>query len=298
MSIRTFAASASEDYEFFRRPFGRVLVRRATADGKTDRLVKGRWIPRIRRRHTPGGAWSPIKGRKLRNHVRRYLIADLDGPVLTWRNPLERLRRSISWRWLYPPLKGGAARRSLDSDAIERSRTSYAYLLRDVKGTDLGQLESQALLGLEHQRERASGVEQRANFFLGAAGLTTTLVLTNANFLIGDQKLDEPWLAIAAGILVFASLCAVFSGIRALQAAMLTFSRTPPNTIKRVLQRREVNADGLRRHYVASLLVAQARTTVVGDWKIARLREARRFFLGVILGVVGLSACVLFGGPL
>lgn len=294
-SIQDLVSEASRDFEFFRKSQGRALVRRAKADGATDRLIKGEWVPRTLRRRRSGRAWQPIQGQKLRNHVRRYLLSSLNAEVVGWRHPAERFRRSIGWRWLYPPLKGGAARRGLDPKAVDRSRDSYARALREVASNELTQLEEQALLGLEHQRERASGADQRANFFLGAAGLTTTLVLTNANFLIGDEKLDEPWLAIAAGGLVVASLCAVAAGVRALQAAMLTFSRTPPNTVKRVLERGKTGADELRRSYIASLLVGQTRATVVGDWKIARLREARRFFLGVILGVMLLSVCVLFG---
>ena len=44
----------------------------------------------------------------------------------------------------------------------------------------LEELLHQAETGYEHQRQRSSTLEQRANFFLGAAGLTTTLVLANA----------------------------------------------------------------------------------------------------------------------
>ncbi|MGD9736138.1 MAG: hypothetical protein AB7V58_11115 [Solirubrobacterales bacterium] len=86
------------------------------------------------------------------------------------------------------------------------------------------------------------------------------------------------------------------SGIRALQAAMLTFSRIPPNTIGRVLGRRaEKTPADVRRSYLAALLLGVARTGIIGDWKIARMVEARSWFLGVILGALGVTASVLFG---
>jgi hypothetical protein len=297
-TVRGLVSEAQQKFRYFRRRKGRVLVRQQISDGSVHRLVDGEWVRAFGFRLFEPSRMKEMNDDALRNHVRRYIVVSLTAPALGWDRPIRRGKRGAIWRWLVPPTRGGTSRRSLDHDAVERSRTSYERILRDLSGADLVQVEEQATMGLEHQRQRGSGAEQRANFFLGAAGLTTTLILTNVSFLIGDEKLDDPWLAIAAGVLAIASICALVCGGRALQAAMLTFSRTPPNAVTKILSRRELRGDELRRAYVASVLVAQARATVVGDWKIARLGQAREWFLGVILGAVGLSACVLFGALL
>jgi hypothetical protein len=294
LTIHKLVAEASKNCEFFRRKRGRALFRRPKGGGDVERLVEGRWIRAFRWSSFESARLRKMSEGDLRNHVRRYIISSLTEDALTWGEPMRRLKRTTLGRWLIPVPKGGTVRRGLDHDAVERSRTSYEKILRGVEGDDLTEMKEQALLGFEHQRERGSGVEQRANFFLGAAGLTTTLVLTNASFLIGKDKLDEPWRALAAVALIVASVCAVVSGVRALQAAMLTFSRTPPNAVTRVLRRRDKEGDALHRTYLASVFVGQGRASVVGDWKIARLGQARTWFLGVVLGAVGLSLCILF----
>lgn len=292
-NVGNVVTEGQSGYKFFRRPHGRVLIRKSEANGHVHRLVDGYWVRDFHFHSFDPQEWQKLGEKEMRNHVRRFVIPSLVTVRLSWWKPIRRGKRAALWRWLVPPPRGGTSRRQLDHDAVERSRASYERMFREVSGEDLTQLEEQSLLGFEHQRQRGSGAEQRANFFLGAAGLTTTLILTNASFLIGDKKLDEPWLALAAVSLGIASLCALVCGGRALQAAMLTFSRTPPNAVTRIVRRRDRKGEDLRRIYVASLLVAQARTSVVGDWKISRLSEAREWFLGVILGAVALSACVL-----
>jgi hypothetical protein len=294
-SVGDVVARALKQYRYFRRSKGRVLVRKAPSGEELHRLVDGRWVRSFRWRSFDASKWKELEEDDLRDHVRRYILTSLTAAVLDWDRPILRAKRGAAWRWLVPPLRGGALRRRLSHDAVERSHTSYERILAEVKGNDLVQLEEQALLGFEHQRQRGSGAEQRANFFLGAAGLTTTLILANASFLIGENKLDGIWLDLAGAALAAGSLCALICGGRALQAAMVTFSRTPPNAVTRLLGRRDREGEALRRAYIASLLTAQARTGIVGDWKIARLSEAREWFLGVILGAVLLSACVLFG---
>jgi hypothetical protein len=166
-------------------------------------------------------------------------------------------------------------------------------MLGEAAGADLIELKAEASTGFDHQRERGSNAEQRANFFLGAAGLTTSLVLANAGLLLGAGKLTPPWQALAAAVLGLASLCAITAGLRAMQAAMITFVRTPPNSVDRVVGRRELKGDELNRAHAGALLVGQARAGVVGDWKVARLAMARRWFVGAIAGVVALTVIVL-----
>ncbi len=181
----------------------------------------------------------------------------------------------------------------------EAARRSYQAMLpeRDVARLEL--LEAQALLGFEQQRDRIGAAETRANFFLAGAGLTTTAILANASLLIGEHAIHGGWRVAAVVILFGTSICALISGLRALQAVMLTFRRSPPNSRQRLLDRLdEADALGVRRSYVAALFVALARASIVGDWKVARMAEARGWFLGVIVGAVALSVCVIFGAVL
>ena len=111
--------------------------------------------------------------------------------------------------------------------------------------------------------------------------------------LVGQDSLEAPWLGLAKATLIAASICAIFVGVRAIQATMLTFGRTPPNAVTRIYERRGKTATEVQRRYLAALMVAQRRAIVVGDWKVDRLRGARRWFMGLVGGVVVLTILVL-----
>ncbi len=197
---------------------------------------------------------------------------------------------------MLPALEGGASRK-LGDEAADSARASYRETLGDVGPEPLAELVDQAETGYEHQRQRSNLLEQRANYFLGAAGLTTTLVLANAGLLIGKDALDHGWpLTTGAIVLIVASVCALMSGLRALQAMMLTFERTPPHAVTRIVDRRDLSKDDVGRDYLAALLVAQRRTTVVSNWKVGRVKSARRWFTGVVGGIAGLTAIVVASG--
>jgi hypothetical protein len=199
---------------------------------------------------------------------------------------------------ILPPMVSGAARNPPPGkavDAYKRAIESFVRSLRSTESTDLIGLEEQALRGLGYATERASAADQRANFFLGATGLTTSLVLANSALLIGENDLKSPWHGIAVGVLAFASACGFCAGVRAVQASMLFTKRLPPEELGQIFNRRKLKGDALRRDYVAALLTAQSREIVVGTWKLSLVASARRWFSGVIFGVVALTLCVLFG---
>jgi hypothetical protein len=235
---------------------------------------------------------------RLARLARKYVIADrLDQPLLADVRELRRRRRA--WLAVVPPLNGGAPRR-ISPDSANCSRAAYLELLQGIKvpadqrKAGLEQLQQQAELGDERQRDRGTGAETRANYFAGAAGLTTTLVLANAGLLLGQDALDNALRWMAGLALLAASFCAIMTGLRALQASMVTFVRSPANSVSRVVQRRKAeDIDMLRCQYIAALLVSQNRNSVVADWKITRLQEARGWFGGVIAGVVVLTVLVL-----
>jgi hypothetical protein len=280
-------------YGYYRRKRDYALFRKSSRDARLERLVDGAWTSVDAPYDVGADGWEKLDAQTLALHVQQYLLGDLDQPPVDEQGTRrEQLRRFPFWLWLNPPLKGGASRR-LPPGAAERSRRAYAERLEDVTEPELKELKEQALIGYEQQRQRSAGTEQRANFFLAASGLTSSLVLANGSLLLGTSKLHSPWLQLAAMALGVASFCAIAAGLRAMQAMMITFFRTPPNGVDRVFNRRLASGDQLMRLYLAALLVAQARAGAIGDWKVNRLRGARRWFLAAIVGVVLLTAFVL-----
>jgi hypothetical protein len=287
--IRQLAKDACRDYEFFKA--GGSLLRRS--EGKVERLVWGRWV-RVRslRRERRSG-WEKLNAERLGWHIRKYLIDDPGSEGATPRSSFgDWRRRSALWRFFNPPLDGGAVKRP-SSALFIRSRDAYTELMTEAHTTTLSDLKYEAEQGYQHQRTRSATAEQRSTFFLGAAGLTTSLVLVNAGLLLGDESLEAPWRHLAAVALAVASICAIASGLRALQATMITFIRSPPNAVARIVKRRRLSESRRPRAYIAALLVGQQRLSVIANWKIARMKEATRWFLGAIAAVVLLTIFVL-----
>lgn len=195
-------------------------------------------------------------------------------------------------RWfLSPPLRMGAPRR------ITRKRTKAAECSYRAR---LGERASEQLLadslaGWERARDRHSGIERRSQTFLQAAGLTTTLVLANSALLRGQDRLRGVTAWIVLGALVVASAALLVAGIYGLFGSMRTFGRVGPNNIRRVIERaRELDESAALRAQIAANLLAQRRTGLVADWKVARLKRAMWWLLvGVVLLGVASSALVV-----
>jgi len=291
VQLRKMVDEATARYAFFRSE-EKVLLRQAE-QGAVERLVNGSWV-RVSRPRDPEREeeWERLEPEELCYHARKYFVEDLGAKPIGWDERKERLKRLGFYRYGNPPMKGGSRRR-LPPEMFDRSREAFSELLGNTRGEALEELKEEALLGYEHQRERIAAAEQRANFFLGTAGLTTSLVLANAGLLLGSDKLDSPWRALSAAALLVASICAITAGLRALQATMLTFGRTPPNSVPRVMKRRRLGKEAMVRAYVGALLVGQHRLSAIADWKIMRMKEARRWFVAASLGVVALTVLVL-----
>jgi hypothetical protein len=194
---------------------------------------------------------------------------------------------------MVPPLEGGAFRNELGPDTMSRSVQAYAENLGNPGSDELLLLRDEAAAGYDQQSARCLGIEQRANFFLGASGLTTSLVLANAGVLIGAGKLASPWLQLSIVALGMASTCAIAAGFRAMQATMSTFGRIPPNSVVKISRRSRLSGDKMGRLYIAANFVGAHRENVVGNWKIARLSAARRWFLGTMCAIALLTVFVL-----
>ncbi|HEX4305663.1 MAG TPA: hypothetical protein VHZ54_06495 [Solirubrobacterales bacterium] len=285
----TVALATERHYVFWRRSRGAKLVR-VTSIQDVELLVDGEWVPirkplRLER-------WAQLRDDDLREHARAFLVANLSGPRVNGVSRRKRLRLSAVGRWFFPPLSGGANRNPRNETA-DQVREHQTRTLTPTVDDDLAELKEEALRGHETLAERCAVLEQRANFFLGAAALTSSLVLANSGLLLGTGKLGEPWLLIVAIFLALSSVCAVVAGLRAMQAAMTTFMRATPSSVSAILRRAELAGPNLTRAYIGALLVAQNREEVVGNWKLDRLKAARRWFLATVVGVACLALTVL-----
>jgi hypothetical protein len=277
----------------------RYVFRRRRRDGALARfistrnielLVDGEWVrawkpPRLER-------WVRLSDADLREHANAFLVGGFGGASASGLERGERLRRYGIGRWLFPPLAGGA-HRNLSDKTIARVREQRIGELPSADLTDLAELKEEALRGHAMLADRCAILEQRANFFLGAAALTSSLVLANSGLLLGTGKLSNPWLSLAAGFLAVSSVCAVVAGLRAMQAAMTSFVRTTPSGVLAILSRATLSGSDLDCAYVGALFVAQNREEVVGNWKLERLKSARRWFLAAVVGVAFLTITVL-----
>lgn len=274
----------------FRRRKGDNALARFTRTGRVEFLVDGAWVLVLK--PFTFGKWKRLSDEQLRVHAQAYLVEGFGNAPVKGQGLRERFRRRGIGRWMFPPLHGGATK-GLDDAVLERARDHRTVELARASGGTLAELKEEALRGHQTLADRCALLEQRANFFLGAAGLTSSLVLANAGLLLGTRDLGEPWLCLAAGSLALASLCAAAAGLRAMQAAMSTFIRTTPDGVTQVLRRAALRGHSPTRAYVAALLVAQIREEVVGDWKLSRLKGARRWFLAAIVGIFLLTVAAL-----
>jgi hypothetical protein len=296
--IDEMVGKAEASYEFFWRGDevkGDLLRIR---NRRVDQLLDGDWIVTGYLGNDDGVPKDLAKAERgeLFGRARRFLLADLDAEpsTPTAKEWATRMRRSRLGRWLIPPLQGGAARHGHSGATVTRCKSSYVDELRHVTGGDLGELKAQILDGYESDLARTARVEQRANVFLGASVLTSSLVLGNAGLLLGSsEKLGTPYLQIAAGALAVASMCAIVGAFRALQTMLFTFHRINPVAAKNVFNRRRLTGDDLIRDYVGTLFIAANRAATVADWKVNQMKAARRWILATSFGVVVLTIVVL-----
>jgi hypothetical protein len=198
---------------------------------------------------------------------------------------------SLGWgapRWL----KRSKAIVDVRKDGEQSFEGSLGYLVDD------GVVEN-ATAGWEAARTRLTGIETRAGTFVQAAALTNTLVLVNQGLIVGDHPVrTAPAKWVFLGAIVIASVALVISGIYGLFATMRTFDRVVPNSVARIIERSklrtsqadaEVHALLARKRHVAAVLMAQRRTSLVGDWKLARLKRATVFF-GIAIAAIAVAS--------
>lgn len=284
---------AHREFEFKR--CGSELRRRNRTDGATERLVDGFWVVCPRRRFDRV-ATEVMSLEALQAHARRHTTICLGESGLGWQGHFgARLRRTGFWCWLRPPLQGGAPKLGIER-AAGWAQGKYEEDLGRADDVALTALTEQAAAGFNEEGIRLGVLEQRANFFLGAAGITTTLVVASSGLLLGakDAHLHSPWLQLAATALVVASACSLFAALRAAQAAMAAFGRWAPSGVEGVIARSQAGeAEAITRAYIGALQVGTLRNQVIGNWKMHRLKSARRWFAGMISAMFVLTLVVL-----
>ncbi len=204
-------------------------------------------------------------------------------------------------------LKGGMGRLGpaprFIGNACQR-RVQNARRLALPEGLDLADLDNliaAATDGYERAEKRIEGIQQRASLFLGATGLTTSLVLVNGSLLYGNGPLHPFGFLVAVGVLLmFAALTLVIAGIAALDATTVSFDRAHPNSPPQVEARLDLESCEARRDLLAAMLLAIRRAEVIGDWKLHQLRRARSAFgvsvVCVVVASVLVLGAVVFGG--
>jgi hypothetical protein len=204
-------------------------------------------------------------------------------------------------RWVFsPPLGWGAPRWLKRSKAIVDVRKEGEQSFEDSLGNlvDDGVVQN-ATAGWEAARTRLAGIETRAGTFVQAAALTSTLILVNQGLIVGDHPVrTAPAKWVFLGAIVVASVALVISGIYGLFATMRTFDRVVPNSVARIIERSKLQREPTdrtaldlraRKRHVAAVLMAQRRTSLVGDWKLARLKRATVFF-GIAIAAIALAS--------
>jgi hypothetical protein len=219
-----------------------------------------------------------------------------------------RLRASLLLWLVSPPLPWGAPRMLADDrrqasepSPVAHAINSFASSLRgngdDAERFDTSvgpELVEQARSGWERAVARHTGIESRAGTFIQAAGLTTTVVLVNNALLSGDDRVTGNSRTVFIVAIVVASALLLVAGFYGLVAVMRTFGRVAPDNATRLIERAGV-AEEYERHIrrVAALLVAQRRTSIVADWKLARLKRATLAFALAAFAVAVASVAYL-----
>lgn len=189
--------------------------------------------------------------------------------------------------------------RGLQRETQKAWRSKFPVHLR---GDDLTERIEEARQGYEREESRIDDFQQRATYFLGAAGLTTSLVLVNGGLLYGGNALSPGWLRSAVGVLLLVAAVMLFlAGMAALDATTITFDRVLPNSVRQIPRRAELAGEEARRDLLAALLLAAQRAEAIGDWKLSKLKRARMSFgfavMFVLLGgFVVLAAALVEGG--
>jgi hypothetical protein len=282
------------DVQLFKLTSFKKYVRRRPS-GQIDELTEKGWRP------APHMA-AHVKDMKPVSEVdeeqarMRQLLIDtaIDDPARTL--SAGQLRRERLKEWMVPPLQYGAPRFSGQTSRRNAAESSYGDELPPLRDAAVrAALIEQARDGYERQGNRVEGTERRAGLYQGSAAISGGLVITGTGLISGkDAVSGGPLLGAVAAALIVVSVLLLISGARAHQAAVRTFGWARPNIRRKVIDRAKLGelAD-VEQSLLCALLLAQDRGQVIAEWKVERLKQATRYFIGAVLASVVLSVVLV-----
>ncbi|HEX8052297.1 MAG TPA: hypothetical protein VF517_04835 [Thermoleophilaceae bacterium] len=292
---------SDEESSFEYKRVGQHLIRRPRAVERWQVLVdvrgSARWITcsaRLSRRFERAASSEELNadraaGRMVRACVANRPVTDPASP-----NPSVRTRlrvRALTWR-LSPPLAFGGPRR-VGTAAARAAQELAERDLRRHRGS-AERIEGEAQAGWAQNRERLAGVEQRAAYFLGGAGLGAGVLLASTSLLVDSDARPEGVARIVAAIgLLITILGLVASAAYALAATMQTFGRITPDITSQVIERAKRPDEQARMERAARLIASRRRSSYIANWKVARLTRAAIASACAVLGLLIMLTAVL-----
>jgi hypothetical protein len=247
--------------------------------------------------------WKECSRAQAREYaLRLFSEVRLEAPALGRRERLRAYLESHDLRGKRRPVPYGPApwriSRKTQEDAQEQEVASIParYPCFSARMDDW---IAQAREGYEQERSRIEGVQQRASFILGAAGVTTAGVLANGSLLFDKDAFSAlAARGIVGGLLAVATLALVGAAYSALEATMVMFELAQPSSPWQLERRiHTLGRDEEPRYLLATTLLAARRAEAIGDWKVRRVRQARRRFTLAIASLAAANVAALFFLP-
>ena len=252
----------------------------------------------------PGAScWKECGKKEAREYAQRLFNGvNLDAPVLGRWKRLGVYLVNHDLRWRHAPIPHGPAPWRISRERQEKTQDQEAGHLELPERSDKKSFDAwieQAKEGYEQEKLRIDGIQQRASFVLGAAGVTTAAVLANGGLIYGRNGEVFPSHAgrITVGVLLgLATLALAVAAYAALEATMVMFELAQPNSSWQVIRRmNELSGKEEPRFVLVTTLLATQRAEVIGDWKIRQVKRARRFFgLAILLVLLANLALLAF----
>lgn len=280
-------------FEFFYDENDMRLTRRPRVGAWREELIGGEWVRRWKYARHPGKKCSEATA-KVR--MREHLVKGTPGQgSLTWGRFWQRLIRHGTVRWFFPFLPGGGRRRIDIECANSYRRDEFDQLRQKIgdpaaEGTRSNLIEEQAEHAMASAASRVAAMEERATMLIGASGLTTTLVLTNAG-LFGEDGVGGTMRMVIFIILGLASFLSLLAGARAIQVTTINWDRGYPDSADRLAERASLPAEEMEVFRAAALVIAARRAVDIGSWKSKLLAQARSMFLAAIFLVFAATVC-------
>jgi hypothetical protein len=246
-----------------------------------------------------GSLWRGCTQSEARTYaLRLFNDVCLDEPALDLGKRIGAFLQSQDLRGRRRPVPYGPAPWRISRETQEETQRLEVSNLPSRYGRFSVRMEdwiAQAQEGYEQERSRIEGIQQRASFILGASGVTTAGVLANGSLLIGKDAFSALSAKLTVGVLLTAATVAlVGAAYSALEATMVLFELAQPSSPWQLERRiHKLGHEEESRYVLATTLLAARRAEAIGDWKVRRLRQARRRFTAAIVSVAVANVAAL-----